>query len=50
VWDFNSLSWSNVLDVHMKNLRKKLQNDNGSEQLFETVRGVGYRLAGEVHN
>ena len=44
VWDFNSLSWSNVLDVHMKNLRKKL--DYGDiRPLFETVRGVGYRLA-----
>ncbi len=44
VWDFNSLSWSNVLDVHMKNLRKKL--DNGTTHpYFETVRGVGYRLA-----
>jgi DNA-binding winged helix-turn-helix (wHTH) protein len=49
VWDFNSLSWSNVLDVHMKNLRKKLRNHENGEQLFETVRGVGYRLAGEVH-
>lgn len=53
VWDFNSLSWSNVLDVHMKNLRKKLEhgtsgNGKDSERLFETVRGVGYRLAGEV--
>ena len=48
VWDFNALSWSNVLDVHMKNLRKKLNNDDDSESLFETVRGVGYRLAGEV--
>src|SRR5581483_180957 len=47
VWDFNSLSWSNVLDVHMKNLRKKLAG-RGGEQLFETVRGVGYRLVGEV--
>ncbi|HVV39089.1 MAG TPA: response regulator transcription factor [Candidatus Paceibacterota bacterium] len=50
VWDFNALSWSNVLDVHMKNLRKKLNNDDDSEQLFETVRGVGYRLAGEVRS
>ncbi len=55
VWDFNALSWSNVLDVHMKNLRKKLSNDEKdsgtqSEQLFETVRGVGYRLAGEVRS
>lgn len=44
VWDFNALSFSNVLDVHMKNLRKKL--DQGADgKLFETVRGVGYRLA-----
>src|ERR1700733_602961 len=48
VWDFNSLSWSNVLDVHMKNLRKKLGPAPSGDQLFETVRGVGYRLAGEV--
>lgn len=44
VWDFNSLSLSNVLDVHMKNIRKKLKDDDG-EQLFQTVRGVGYRLS-----
>src|SRR3989338_598203 len=49
VWDFNSLSWSNVLDVHMKNLRKKLGTNDDGEKLFETVRGVGYRLVGEVY-
>ncbi|MGH7141655.1 MAG: response regulator transcription factor [Minisyncoccia bacterium] len=43
VWDFNSLSWSNVLDVHMKNLRKKLERVKNSVH-FETIRGVGYRL------
>ncbi len=43
VWDFASLTLSNVLDVHMKNLRKKLSAVNDSAQ-FETVRGVGYRL------
>ncbi len=47
VWDFNSLSWSNVLDVHMKNLRKKLNHD-AMDPVFETVRGVGYRLTGAV--
>lgn len=50
VWDFNSLSWSNVLDVHMKNLRKKLGTDENGDQLFETVRGVGYRLLGEIRD
>lgn len=43
VWDFNSLSWSNVLDVHIKNLRKKLGHANDN-RILETVRGVGYRL------
>lgn len=47
VWDFNSLSWSNVLDVHMKNLRKKINHGN-DESLFETVRGVGYRFTAPV--
>ncbi|HVY72992.1 MAG TPA: response regulator transcription factor [Candidatus Paceibacterota bacterium] len=43
VWDFNSMTWSNVLDVHMKNLRKKLERTETSPR-FETVRGVGYRF------
>lgn len=43
VWDFNALTLSNVLDVHMKNLRNKLGRSSNSTR-FETVRGVGYRL------
>ena len=43
VWDFASLTLSNVIDVHMKNLRKKL-NDADTFSHIETVRGVGYRL------
>lgn len=43
VWDFNFNSFSNVVDVHVKNLRKKLGQTE--EKLFiETVDGVGYRL------
>ncbi len=43
LWDFNYSSFSNVVDVHVKNLRKKLGLDKGSI-LLETVRGVGYKL------
>lgn len=43
VWDFNAMTMSNVLDVHMKNLRKKLEKNSNSSR-FETVRGVGYRF------
>lgn len=34
---------SNYIDVHVKNLRKKL-SAQGSTDWFETVRGVGYRI------
>lgn len=46
VWDFNALTLSNVLDVHMKNLRKKLEEGKHGIR-FETVRGVGYRFVAE---
>lgn len=42
VWSFDFPAFSNVLDVHMKNLRKKL--DDYDDPLFETIRGIGYRL------
>lgn len=43
VWDFNFNSFSNVVDVHVKNLRKKF--GQSKELVFiETVEGVGYRL------
>lgn len=43
LWDFNYVGLSNVVDVHIKNLRRKL-DAAGSEGMLETVRGVGYRL------
>lgn len=45
LWDFNYASFSNVVDVHVKNLRKKLSSGE-SENPLETVRGIGYRLRG----
>jgi len=41
VWDFSFDSMSNVVEVHIKNLRKKL---HGYEKNLETLRGMGYRL------
>jgi DNA-binding response OmpR family regulator len=43
LWDYNFDPFSNVLDVHVKNIRKKLHEAN-VEDVLETVRGVGYRL------
>ena len=39
--DFNSLKSSNLVDVHIKNLRKKL---GSASTLIETVPGVGFRI------
>jgi DNA-binding response OmpR family regulator len=33
-----------VVDVHVRNLRRKLEADPGRPRFVETVRGVGYRL------
>jgi DNA-binding response OmpR family regulator len=38
--DYNSLKQSNLVDVHIKNLRKKL----GNTEVIQTVRGVGYTI------
>ncbi len=43
VWSYDAYNQSNVIDVYIRNLRRKI--DDGSERkLIETVRGVGYRL------
>ncbi len=43
LWDFNYESFSNVIDVHVKNLRRKLDGDS-RPSVLETVRGIGYRF------
>ena len=43
VWDANYDGLSNVVDVHIANLRRKLELP-GHDDPIETVRGVGYRL------
>ena len=43
VWDLHFDPMSNVVDVHIANLRRKLGRSGGGE-LLHTVRGVGYLL------
>jgi DNA-binding response OmpR family regulator len=40
-WDFADSSFSNTVDVHIKNLRKKI-HDNA--KIIQTIRGVGYKM------
>ena len=48
VWDMTFDPGTNVVDAHISNLRKKLE-EGGAPRLIHTVRGVGYVLrAGEA--
>jgi len=42
-WDFASNAMSNVIDVHIHSLRKKICGEKGNK-ILESVPGVGYRL------
>jgi two-component system, OmpR family, response regulator RegX3 len=46
VWDVNWFGSTKTLDVHIRSLRKKLGDDSADPRFIETVRGVGFRLAG----
>lgn len=43
-WDFSYDSFSNIVDVYVKQLRKKLHDSD--EQYIKTVRGIGYQFQG----
>lgn len=42
VWGYDFFGESRTLDVHIRNLRKKIGDDN--QGIIETVRGVGYKF------
>jgi DNA-binding response OmpR family regulator len=43
VWNFDDDNQSNVVDVYIRNLRRKI-DDAHDVKLIHTIRGVGYRL------
>ncbi|HUH15908.1 MAG TPA: response regulator transcription factor [Gaiellaceae bacterium] len=47
VWDTNWFGSTKTLDVHVSALRRKLGDDPADPRFIHTVRGVGFRLAGE---
>lgn len=44
VWDYEFLGKTRTVDVHIRRLRKKLEDANGPAQYITTVRGFGYRF------
>jgi heavy metal response regulator len=46
VWNYDVFNQSNVVDVYIRNLRRKI-DDGHDLKLIHTVRGAGYRLSAE---
>lgn len=46
IWSYDSYNQSNVVDVYIRNLRRKV-DDSFEPKLIHTLRGVGYRLSEE---
>ncbi|HNB53176.1 MAG TPA: response regulator transcription factor [Anaerolineales bacterium] len=47
VWNYDVYNQSNVVDVYIRNLRRKI-DDSFTLKLIHTVRGAGYRLSAEI--
>ncbi|MFW6296456.1 MAG: winged helix-turn-helix domain-containing protein [Halothece sp.] len=46
VWDYSYVGDQRVVDVHIGQIRKKIEPDASNPSLIKTVRGVGYRFEG----
>lgn len=44
IWDFDFDSFSNIVDVYVNRLRKKI-NGGRKKGLLKTIRGVGYKIS-----
>lgn len=48
VWGADYYGYENSLNVHIRHLREKIEPDPGHPQWLITVRGIGYKLTGEM--
>src|SRR5947209_19945501 len=48
VWGYDFFGDSGTIDVHVRRLRAKLNDDSSNRRFIETVWGVGYRFKEEV--
>ena len=46
VWGYDYVGDTRTVDVHVRWLREKIEDDPANPQLVQTVRGVGYRFKG----
>ena len=47
VWEYDYFGDSRLVDVHVRRLRWKIEDDPRNPQIVQTVRGLGYKVATE---
>ena len=50
IWGYDYAGETRTVDVHIRHLRQKIEEEESGRQLIETVRGIGYRLNSEGEN
>ena len=50
LWNYDFESISNVVDVYVRRLRRKIDDPFEGSKMLETVRGAGYRLRAPLKN
>lgn len=48
IWGFDYYGETRTIDVHIRYLRQKIEDNSGSPPCIETVRGVGYKFNDKV--
>ena len=46
IWGYDYLGETRTVDVHIRQLRRKLEDDDSNPQIIKTVRGIGYKISG----
>ena len=48
VWEYDYFGDSRIVDVHIRRLRGKIEDDPREPRVVQTVRGIGYKIAAEA--
>jgi two-component system alkaline phosphatase synthesis response regulator PhoP len=45
IWGYEYIGETRTVDVHIRHLRKKIEDDDKNPRFIETIRGIGYRFS-----
>nr|WP_143148560.1 response regulator transcription factor [Clostridium amylolyticum] len=47
IWGYEYIGETRTVDVHIRHLRQKIEDDDKNPRYIETIRGIGYRFTSE---